>query len=85
MTTNPDPASSPALALAGRVVTMDAASRVVDDGVVYCRNGSIVDVRAAPDKAPDGFADVPVTRTHGTVLPGMIELHNHMPYDVLSL
>jgi 5-methylthioadenosine/S-adenosylhomocysteine deaminase len=26
-----------------------------------------------------------VTQTRGTLLPGLIELHNHMPYDVLSL
>jgi 5-methylthioadenosine/S-adenosylhomocysteine deaminase len=85
MTTNPDPATSPPLALVGRIVTLDSNATVYDPGVVYCRDGDIVAVH--PDKAPvpAGFEDVPVTRTRGTVFPGMIELHNHMPYDVLSL
>ena len=85
MTTSPDPASSPPLALAGRIVTMDAAATVVEHGVLYCRDGSIVAVQPASAPAPAGFVGVPVTQTRGTLLPGMIELHNHMPYDVLSL
>src|SRR5690242_19622692 len=85
MTTNPDPAASPPVALAGRIVTLDAAATVIDPGVVYCRDGNIVAVHPANAQVPTGFENVPVTQTRGTVLPGMIELHNHLPYDVLSL
>jgi len=85
MTTNPDPAARPPLALAGRIVTLDAAATIVDPGVVYCRDGSIVAVQPTSASAPPGFENVAVTQTRGTVLPGMIELHNHLPYDVLSL
>lgn len=85
MTTNPDPAASPPLALAGRIITLDAAATIVDPGVVYCRDGSIVAVQPTSASAPPGFENVAVTQTRGTVLPGMIELHNHLPYDVLSL
>ena len=85
MTTNPDPAASPPLALAGRIITLDAAATIVAPGVVYCRDGSIVAVQPASASAPPGFENVAVTQTRGTVLPGMIELHNHLPYDVLSL
>jgi 5-methylthioadenosine/S-adenosylhomocysteine deaminase len=85
MTTNPDPASSPPLALAGRIATLDGAGKVVDHGVLYCRDGSIVAVQPASAPAPAGFEAVPVTQTRGTLLPGLVELHNHMPYDVLSL
>ena len=85
MTTNPDPAASPPLALAGRIITLDAAATIVAPGVVYCRDGSIVAVRPTSASAPPGFENVAVTQTRGTVLPGMIELHNHLPYDVLSL
>src|SRR5215472_16832234 len=85
MTTNPDPAASPPLALAGRIITLDAAATIVASGVVYCRDGSIVAVQPASASAPPGFENVAVTQTRGTVLPGMIELHNHLPYDVLSL
>jgi hypothetical protein len=80
-----DPASSPAAALRGRVVTLDAGARVLDDGVVYARDGSIADVLPASTGPPAGFEGVAVTRTHGTLFPGLIELHNHMPYDILSL
>src|SRR4051812_11364672 len=74
-----------AFALAGRVVTMDFADSVLEHGVVYCRGGSIVDVRPAEESPPAGFEDVPPVLTSGTVFPGLIELHNHLPYDVLNL
>jgi 5-methylthioadenosine/S-adenosylhomocysteine deaminase len=80
-----DPALSGPIAVRGRIVTMDEPGTVVDDGVVYARDGSIVDVRPAGDAPPDGFTDVPVAATRGTVFPGLVELHNHLPYDVLGL
>jgi 5-methylthioadenosine/S-adenosylhomocysteine deaminase len=73
------------VALAGRVVTMDKARTVVDNGVVYVRDGSMVDVRPISAGAPPGFESTPVVHTRGTIFPGLIELHNHLPYDVLSL
>jgi hypothetical protein len=85
MTTNPDPAASPPLALAGRIITLDTAATIVDPGIVYCRDGSIVAVQPANASAPPGFENVAVTQTRGTVLPGMIELHNHLSYNVLPL
>ena len=85
MTTNPDPGSSPLLALGGRIATLDDSATVIDPGVVYCRDGNIVAVQPATASKPSGFEAVPVTATGGTVLPGLIELHNHMPYDVLGL
>ncbi|WP_425956807.1 amidohydrolase family protein [Xylanimonas sp. McL0601] len=80
-----DPASSPPVALRGRVVSLDRAATVLDDGVVYARDGAIIDVRPAAAPPPAGFEAVEVTPTHGTLFPGLIELHNHLPYDVLSL
>jgi 5-methylthioadenosine/S-adenosylhomocysteine deaminase len=79
-----DPLDSPPLALAGRVVTMDARHRTLD-GVVYCQNGDIVDVRPDGDPAPDGFEHVAVVHTGGSIYPGLIELHNHLAYDALPL
>ena len=80
-----DPAASAPVALAGRVVTMDDLGTVVDEGVLYARDGAIVDVLTAHDPPPAGFEDVGVQHVQGTLLPGLIELHNHLPYDVLSL
>ncbi len=80
-----DPASGPAFALSGRVVTMDTDRTVLPHGVVYGQNGSIVAVQPAGVAPPDGFANVEVVDTTGTIYPGLIELHNHLPYDVLPL
>ena len=70
-----DPAVSPPIAVRGRIVTMDDAGTVLDDGVVYARDGSVVDVRPAGATPPDGFAGVSVAATKGTVFPGLVELH----------
>ncbi len=80
-----DPLTGPPLALAGRVVVMDAAFRVVEDGVVYVDKGTTAAVarRAAPP--PAGFEAVPIVETGGTLYPGLIELHNHLSYNALRL
>jgi len=80
-----DPATSAPTALAGRVVTMDAARTVMDDAVLYLRDGSITAVSPAAAPPPPGFESVPVTNVRGTIFPGLIELHNHLPYGVLQL
>ena len=80
-----DPLGRPATASQGRVVTMDDAGTVLDDGVVYIESGRIADVRAAADTRPDGFVDAPLVRTGGTIYPGLIELHNHLSYNVIPL
>jgi len=80
-----DPLTGPKLALAGRVVTMDARFKVQADGVVYIGNGAIVAVQARSKAAPSGFAGVAVVETGGTLFPGLIELHNHLSYIALPL
>jgi hypothetical protein len=70
-------------ALRGRVVTMDEGFRVLDDGVVYIDGGDIVAVQDAAAPAPEGFG-APVD-SGGTLYPGLIELHNHLAYNVLRL
>jgi cytosine/adenosine deaminase-related metal-dependent hydrolase len=73
------------IALAGRVVTMDKTRSVLSNHVVYVRDESIVDVRPISAERPAGFETARITHTRGTIYPGLIELHNHLPYDVLSL
>lgn len=72
-------------ALRGRVVTMDARRKVFRDGVVYIRGNRIAAVAQADEPAPEGFERVRATRTGGTLYPGLIDLHNHLAYNVLSL
>jgi 5-methylthioadenosine/S-adenosylhomocysteine deaminase len=73
--------------LRGRIVTMDRdiGSTVLDDGVIYVQDENIVAVQPASDAAPAGLESATVVATDGTIFPGMIELHNHLPYDVLAL
>ncbi len=37
------------------------------------------------DPLPGEYTDTTVTGTGGTLYPGMIELHNHLSYDILTL
>jgi len=80
-----DPLTGPRLALAGRVVTMDDAFTVKTQAVVYIDHGIIVAVQGRAQPAPAGFEDVVPVQTRGTILPGLIELHNHLSYNALPL
>jgi len=80
-----DPLTGPRLALAGRVVSMDDGFTVKSDAIVYVDKGFIVSVRERAQPAPSGYEDVPVVETGGTLFPGLIELHNHLSYNVLPL
>ncbi len=80
-----DSEEEPRFALRGRIVTMDPHDTVLDDGVLYIGRGLIDAVLPAGTPRPPGHEDTPVVRTGGTVYPGLIELHNHLPYDVLPL
>ncbi len=80
-----DPLTGPKLALSGRVVTMDREFTVIPRGVVYIEAGAIVAAQDADAAAPAGFEDVRVVKTEGTLFPGLIELHNHLSYNVLQL
>lgn len=80
-----DPLTGPAFALGGRVVTMDDRKQVLDDGVVYVRDGSVAAVQPARKAAPAGFEEVKVLETKGTIYPGLIDLHDHLSYNALQL
>ncbi|MEU5363071.1 amidohydrolase family protein [Streptomyces sp. NPDC005925] len=72
-------------ALRGRLVTLDSRDEVIDDGVLYVDDSRIAAVLPADAPAPAGLEDVVPITTGGTVYPGLIELHNHLPYGVLPL
>lgn len=80
-----DPLIGPKLALSGRVVMMDDAFTVLPRGVLYIEQGAIVAVREAGEAPPEGFQTVPVVNSRGTIFPGLIELHNHLAYNILRL
>ncbi|MFF9410757.1 amidohydrolase family protein [Streptomyces anandii] len=83
---------TPRFTLRGRLVTLDSrdaviddGDAVIDDGVLYVGGGRIAAVLSAGSPPPAGFEDVEPVVTGGTVYPGLIELHNHLPHDVLPL
>lgn len=83
----PEPATSNAFLLKGRVVTMDGESNVLNQGNVMVRNGKITGVWSTGSKIPSGvdLTNVPVIETEGTIYPGLIDLHNHMHYNHIPL
>lgn len=80
-----DPATGGPVALEGRIVTMDPAGTVLDRGTLYVDQGRIIAVNPAGAPAPSGFENVVPLQTGGTLYPGLIELHNHLSYNVLRL
>jgi len=80
-----DPLTGPRYALEGKVVTMDARFTVLNRGVVYVEAGRIAAVQPTGAPPPPGFDDAPLIRTGGTLFPGLIELHNHLTYNILPL
>jgi hypothetical protein len=80
-----DPALPGKLVLAGRIVTMNAGNDVIEGGRLYIKDGSIAAVLPAKAPAPPDFAGLTPVQTRGTIFPGLIELHNHLPYNVLQL
>jgi cytosine/adenosine deaminase-related metal-dependent hydrolase len=79
------PPNGSRFALRGRIVTMDAARTVLDDGVLFVEHGSLTAVQPAAAQPPAACADLVPLDTGATLYPGLIELHNHLPYDVLPL
>lgn len=70
-------------ALLGKVVAMDANLTVIDKGIVYINRDTIEAVQPADAPLPAGFENCLQIRTKGTIYPGLIELHNHLSYNIL--
>jgi 5-methylthioadenosine/S-adenosylhomocysteine deaminase len=84
-TTPIDPLKGQKLALSGRIVTMNDHHRVLKNGVLFIENGRIAAITNHDAPKPHGFEHTKIVNTEGTMFPGFIELHNHLPYNVLPL
>jgi imidazolonepropionase-like amidohydrolase len=83
---NVDEPDSPPSILHGRIVTMDAGFSVIEKGSVYLQNGRIVAVKKQGEPIPDGFPiNAAVVETGGTIYPGLLDLHNHLAYNVVTV
>jgi 5-methylthioadenosine/S-adenosylhomocysteine deaminase len=77
---------SDGLVLFGRVVTFDPSRPKIDDGALYIGSDGLIEAaQRASDPPPSGFNGSRRVRTGGVIYPGLIDLHNHMAYNVLSL
>ena len=77
-----------ALIIAGRIVPMSVNDpSAVVEGRVYLGDDGFVDAVTAGDAgAPAGFESAPVVETgDALVIPGLIDLHNHLGYNALPL
>lgn len=80
-----DPLGGGPYVLEGRIVTMDARSKVIAKGRCYVKDSTLVAVEDSAAPAPAGFSRAPKLATKGTIYPGLIELHNHLAYNALRL
>src|SRR5438067_2298175 len=71
--------------LTGCVVTMDAARTVLRSGSVYVDGNLITAVADSAKPPPAGFEAAKKITTKGIIFPGLIELHNHLSYNILQL
>ena len=62
---------------------MDPDHTIIDRGRVFIQDGKIVDIRPKAAGYPPGFSRDSVILSGGTIYPGLIELHNHLPYNIL--
>jgi cytosine/adenosine deaminase-related metal-dependent hydrolase len=64
---------------------MDSRATVIPQGTVWIQEGEIARITAESDSPPEGFTEVTPVDSGGTLFPGLIELHNHLAYDILPL
>lgn len=77
--------TEPKYALEGKIVTMNDDFKVIAKGIVYIENNRIYDVKPSNAPPPQSFENIVVVHTEGTIFPGLIELHNHLCYDILPM
>lgn len=85
MTTKIDLAQDSKFGLEGRIITLNDQSEVIQSGVLYIDGDKIVAIRKSNDPAPNGFSKQRVIKVGGTIYPGLIELHNHLSYNIVPL
>lgn len=71
--------------LQGRIVTMDSNGSVIPEGFVCVENDLISSITSAAAGIPPAFQQSPLIQTHGTIYPGLVELHNHPAYNAIPL
>src|SRR5262249_46319636 len=85
-TPKPAPLLGKPLVVTGHLVTFNPPKTEIADGTLYIdREKTIQTVQRRTDPAPSGFDQAARAETNGLVYPGLIDLHNHIAYNCLSL
>lgn len=71
--------------LAGDIVTMDGNRTILRRGRVCIDGAVICAVLDETGPLPPGFGNLEATETNGTIFPGLVDLHNHLTYNMLPL
>lgn len=71
------------VALTGRIVTMNSQRAIHKHGTIYIDGREIVAVNDHGASRPPGFDDCISVHTSSTIYPGLIELHDHLAYNIL--
>lgn len=82
---NAIPLATTRAVLLGDVVTMNNAREVILHGRLCLEGKNIVAVLRPGDPLPTGFCDVQQINVGGTIYPGLFDLHNHLPYNMIPL
>ncbi len=80
-----DPDNELTYGLQGNIVTMNANFDIIRNGIIWISKGNILKLTKKTDGIPAEFTDVKVIQTGGTLFPGLIELHNHISYNILPM
>lgn len=71
--------------LGGRLVTMESENSVIENGYLLVEDGQITQIweNSIPENV--SLQNVPIVDTNATIYPGLIDLHNHLHYNMVPL
>lgn len=73
------------IVLCGDIVTMNDDHDVILNGLL-CIEGKIIKaILSEGEQLPNEFQDIIPTVINGTIYPGLFDLHNHLPYNMIPL
>lgn len=71
--------------LLGDIVTMNGLRDIIRNGRLCIQDGMIAAVLHPGEPLPPNFSDAAQVDTEGTIYPGLFDLHNHLPYNMIPL
>ena len=71
--------------LKGNVVTFNSNRKVLRNGYIAVDDQKIAYVGSTEEELPAKFSGFTHIETDGYIYPGLIDLHNHLPYNFLNL